>query len=124
MTYQPSSAKANGGYTPGKLIAAGSTNGTTIKASAGTLGFLTASNVSASARYVKIYNKASNPTVGTDTPVFTFLVPANTSGTNLGLPTYGAAFATGIALAITALAADNDATAITAGDVIVNYGYA
>lgn len=115
-------SNVDGGYTPNKLISAATTNATSIKASAGTLGFLTASNTNVSPRYLKFYNKASAPTVGTDTPVQTFMIPGDSSGTNIPIPTYGLAFSTGIAFAITANPADNDTTAIAANEVIVNYG--
>ena len=47
---------------------------------------------------------------------------AATAGPVVGA--YGAYFATGIAYAITGGAADLDATAVAAGDVILNIGYA
>lgn len=121
---QPTAA-ATGGYTPGKVISAASTNATSIKTSAGTLGYITASNTNAAARYLKIYNKASSPTVGTDTPIHTFLIPGNTAGagTNIPLPPQGIALGTGIALAITTGAADSDSGAVAASEIIVNYGY-
>jgi len=117
-------ATTSGGYTPGKLVSAASTNATSIKSSAGTLGYLTASNINASPRYLKIYNKASAPTVGTDTPVHTFLIPGNTAGagTNIPLPPQGIALGTGIAIAITTGAADSDTGAVAASEIIVNYG--
>lgn len=119
-------AVATGGYTPGKLISAATTNATTIKAGAGTLGFLTASNVNASPRYLKLYNKASNPTVGTDTPVFVFLIPGNTAGagTNLAIASAkGINFSAGIAFAMTTGVADTDTGAVAANEVVVNYGF-
>ena len=36
---------------------------------------LTASNPTATAAYLKLYNKASAPTVGTDVPVLTITLP-------------------------------------------------
>lgn len=118
-------ANTNGGYTPGKIISAASTNATSTKASAGTLGYITASNVNASPRYLKVYNKASSPTVGTDTPVHTFLIPGNTAGagTNIPLPPQGIKLDTGIAFALTTGAADNDNTGVAATEIIVNFGY-
>lgn len=120
-----STATSTGGYTPGKLISASGTNGTSIKASAGTLGYITASNINASPRYLKVYNKASTPTVGTDVPVHTFLIPGNTAGagTNIPLPPQGIALGTGIAIAITGGVADNDSTSVAANDIVINYGY-
>lgn len=118
-------AAATGGYTPGKLISAATTNATNIKASAGTLGALTLFNLNAAARYVKFYNKASAPTVGTDPPVQTFLIPGGTAGAGVcvPLPPQGLAFSAGISFAITTGIADSDATAVAASEIIVNYGY-
>lgn len=119
------STSVTGGYTPGKLISAATTNATSVKTSGGTIGYLTASNVNAAARFLKIYNKASSPTVGTDVPVHTFLIPGNTAGagTNIPLPPQGMALGTGIAFAITAAVADSDTTAVAANEIMVNYGF-
>lgn len=101
---------------------AASTNATVVKASAGTLYSVTVSNTGAAARYVKFYNKATAPTVGTDVPVFTIQVA---SGATLNVPfgTTGHRFATGIGLAITANAADSDTTAVGAAEVKVATAY-
>jgi len=74
--------------------------------------------------FVKLYNKASAPTVGTDTPVFTLLIPGNAtgSGSTFSLST-GVAFSTGIGLAITGVVTDADATAVAANEIVVNLGY-
>lgn len=121
MTYIPPRAAA----TPGRLVSAATTNATSVKASAGTLHTLVAVNTTATLKYVKFYNKASAPTVGTDTPVQTFAVPGNTAGAGVAvpIPTQGLNFSTGIAFAITGAAADADTTAVGAGDVIISYGY-
>jgi hypothetical protein len=111
------------GYTPGKLVSAASTNGTNIKASAGTLGYISASNINAAARYLKIYDKASAPTVGTDTPIATFLLPAGAM-TSIALPPQGIKCTAGIGIALTTGIADNDTGAVSAAEHVVNYGYA
>jgi len=110
------------GATPFRLISAATTNGTNVKASAGTLYMLAASNSVASSRFIKFYNKASSPSVGTDTPVFTFLIPGNSSG-DIAIPTIGLSFTTGISFAITGAVADADTTAIGASDVVLNIAY-
>lgn len=119
-------ARATGnGATPFKLNSAASTNATSVKASAGQVYMITASNINAAVRYLKFYNKASAPTVGTDTPVLVFAIPGNTAGagTNIPVPAAGLAFSTGIAFALTTGAADSDAGAVAANDIIVNLGY-
>ena len=85
-----------------------------IKATAGTLYEITVSNITATACYVKIYNKATAPTPASDTPIFTVLAPANTLVTfNFG--PMGKRFATGIAIGATAAAAKTDTTVLAAG---------
>lgn len=97
------------------VSAAASTNGTTAKASAGDLHRIRGYNAAAAVRYLKIYNKASAPTVGTDTPVLTYaLGPAREFDIDAG----GFYFSTGIAYAMTTGSADADTGALTAADVV------
>lgn len=106
---------ATGGPTVQRIKAAASTNATSVKASAGQVYGWALYNNTAAAKFVKIYNKASSPTVGTDTPAFTIIVPAS-GGTNVewsnGIP-----LGTGIALAITGVVSDGDTTAVAVDDV-------
>ena len=68
-------------------------------------------NTSASIVYIKLYNKASAPVVGTDVPIWTIPVPASGGfEDHFNIP-FG--FSTGIAYAITTGVADSDATAVT-----------
>ena len=90
--------------------------------SASTLGFMSLMNVGNFTRYLKIYNKASAPTVGTDVPIYTFSIPPLCT-TYIPLPSQGLRGATGLAFAITGGAADADTTAITAGEIFAAYGY-
>lgn len=113
---------SSGGYTSkNKLISAASTNATSVKTSAANVGKITADNLSASTRYLKLYDKASAPAVGTDTPFHTFVLPASSQRT-LDFPA-GLRLSTGFAFAITAALADTDTTAVAAGDVVINYEY-
>lgn len=104
------------------VSAAASTNATSAKASAGDLHLIRGYNASASVRYLKIYNKASAPTVGTDTPVLTFaLGPTREFDINL----CGYYLSAGIAYAMTTGSADADTGALTAADVVgLNVTYA
>jgi len=97
-----------------RLISAASTNATSLKASAGTLYQLYA------VRYIKFYNKASAPTVGTDTPVATFPIPASATGAGFQINfDPGFDFSTGIAYATTTGVADSDTAAVAANEIIV-----
>ena len=101
---------------------AATTNATLVKSTAGNLYALSVSNIGAAIRYVKLYNKATAPTVGTDIPVLTIAVPiGGTLVLNWGA--MGMRFATGIGLAITAGAADADVAAVVAAEVKVNVSY-
>jgi hypothetical protein len=108
--------------TASNINSAATTNATSIKTSAGTLYNSIISNTGASTRYVKFYNKASAPTVGTDVSVITIAVPTNgTVQANMGI--LGHRFTTGIALAITGGAADADITTVGANEVKVLTSY-
>lgn len=98
------------------------TNATSVKASAGSVFGVNVSNTGASARFLKLYNKASAPTVGTDVPVLTIPIAASAVG-SVTLGSLGLRFTTGIAFAITGAAADTDTTAIGASEVKVALAY-
>jgi hypothetical protein len=117
-------ATANGGATPKHYISAASTNPTSVKASAGQLYSLVAFNQNGAQRFVKFYDKASAPTVGTDVPVWTVGLPGNATGagSNIAVP-QGLQFVNGIAFAITGLMPDADTTAVAANDVALNLAY-
>lgn len=96
------------------VSAAASTNGTSALASNGTVTRVIGYNAAATARYLKFYNKASAPTVGTDTPALTVYLPASAAFA-IDIDHY---FSTGIAYALTTGSADADTGALTAGDVL------
>lgn len=116
--------RTTGGLTMHKTTSAASTNATSVKASAGQVYAMQCFNVNAAVRYVKLYNKASAPTVGTDTPVKTLAIPGNTAGAGfvIGWP-QGLAFGTGIAFALTTEATDAGTTAVAANEITVNIDY-
>jgi hypothetical protein len=98
-----------------RVKALATTNATLVKGSAGVVLGWYLYNTSAAAKFLKFYNKATAPVVGTDVPLFT-----------VGLPTGGGtviewyntiAFGAGIAYAITGAVADSDTTPTAADDV-------
>lgn len=97
------------------ISAAGTTNATAGKTSAGDLWTATGYNAAATVRYLKIYNKASAPTVGTDTPVLTIALKPTDA---FNLQFCGQYFATGISFAFTTGSADADTGALTAADIV------
>lgn len=105
-----------------KLITAASTNAAALKAAAGRVYGWSLSNTTAAWKFVKIYNLAVAPTVGTSVPVETIGVPPN--GTVEHVEPIGVSHATGIAIAVTNLSPDTDATAVAVGDVVGAIYYA
>ena len=104
------------------LNSAATTNATLVKASAGIIYTIQANNTTAAAKYLRLYNLTTAPTVGTSTPVMVITIPASSS-IDLAIGAVGLKFATGISYAITNAAAYLDATAVAAGDVqvLINY---
>jgi hypothetical protein len=98
------------------IQSAATTNATSVKASAGQVYAIVAGTTTAAIAYLKLYNKASAPTVGTDTPVMTIPLPA--SGNTVVITfSVGDVFGTGIAYAITGGAAISDTTAVATNQV-------
>ena len=116
--------RTTGGLTMHKTTSAASANATSVKASAGQVYAIQCFSVNAAVRYLKLYNKASAPTVGTDTPVKTLAIPGNTAGAGfvLHIP-QGLAFGTGIAFALTTEATDAGTTGVAADEITVNIDY-
>jgi hypothetical protein len=114
----------SGGLLVSSIVSAGSTNATVAKASAGQVYNIQVSNTNAAARYLKLYNKATAPTVGTDTPVWRMAIPGNTAGAGFIVNADpGIAFGTGISYALTTGAADSDTGAVAANEILVNISY-
>lgn len=118
VTMQPHTA---GGWSAYRVIAANSNNAATIKNTAGKVGGWYISNSAAAKRYVKLYNKASNPSPGTDTPLMTLELPAGAAG-HVEVAN-GIEFDTGIAIVIVTGQGDSDNNSVTAGDVVANIFY-
>jgi len=107
---------------PSYLTSTASTNGTVVKSSAATLHSISATNLSASVRYLKLYNSTS-VTVGTTATAMTFILPATSSQTfTFGTP--GFRFAVGLCMSVTGGSAETDTTAIGAGEVSILTNYA
>jgi hypothetical protein len=106
------------------VSAAATTNATLVKSSAGRLFKIRGYNAKAAVAYFKLYNKATAPTVGTDTPVLTIPLKASDMF-DIDFGAIGLGFATGIGFGITGAVADADTTALVAADVVgLNVMYA
>ena len=99
-----------------------------VKTSAGQVFSISAFNTTAAPLYLKFYNlTAANTTVGTSTPVLTFVVPGNADSDGAGFiwnNPIGFAFATAICVACTTGVADADTGAPGANACVINIGYA
>jgi hypothetical protein len=102
---------------------AATTNARTIKATAGTVYNIVASNANAAVRYLKLYNTATAPTVGTTVPVLTIAIPAAGTTPPINFGAMGHRFSTGISMALTTGVADSDTAAVAANEIKVVTSY-
>jgi hypothetical protein len=125
LSFPASQAVSTPSGTPYNLVTTASNNLNNIKNTAGNLFELTVSNPTATAAYVKLYNKASAPVVASDVPVMTIAIPATAAGVGEKVFNFGAIgkrFATGIAIAVVGAAVATDSTNAVAG-VQINATY-
>lgn len=105
------------------VSAANSNNATSVKAAAAVVFHIRGYNAAASLRYLKLYNKASSPTVGTDVPFAVFVLKA-TDSFQFNWPE-GLPLDTGLAYGLVTGNADADNTSVTAADITnLNIDYA
>lgn len=119
IIYQPSNV---GAAIISKIASTASTNATSVKTSPGRVLGWVLCNTSATIKFFRLYNKASAPTVGTDSPAVIIAIPALT--TLIKTLEGGSGYNTGIAYAITGAVADLDTTVTAANDVIGAVYYA
>ena len=109
--------------TPYFVNSLATTNGALVLTGTSGLQAFYATNTGATAAFVKLYNKATAPTVGTDVPEMILAVPAAVSGVPgvATLPTgfNSFRFPLGLGIAITGAVGDTDTTAVAAGQVKV-----
>lgn len=117
-------AATSGGLSRSRTIIPNNTTAIVVKASAGQVYGIRATNNSANIAYVKLYD-ATSATAGVGTPVDTLMIPAASAGgagvldkSDIGWP-----HATGITYIVTTGIADNDTTAPAASAYIVTVSY-
>jgi hypothetical protein len=117
------SAPALAQSAPRKYFSAASTNSTLVRTGRNLVRVLLPVNTTAVLYYLKLYDKATAPTCGTDVPVF--VVPVPTTGTagqggGVALPMdNGLQFNNGVGFCLTSGIADND-TGVAAVGVVIN----
>lgn len=122
----PAAAATTGGVPSNFRLpsSAASNNATVVKNAQGQVYFIVAYNNNAALRFLKLFNKATVPTPGVDTPVVSLPIPPN-GGIAVEIGLGANLFPAGIAIALTTGAADSDNTAVAAADIVgVNIGYA
>lgn len=109
--------------TPYTLNSAAGTNAALVLTGSSGLHAFYGTNIGATPAIVKLYNKATAPVVGTDTPAMIIPIPAAVGGVPgtapLPIGFSGFRFALGLGIAITGGMADTDTTAVAAGQVKV-----
>lgn len=114
-------AATSGGWTAHRRLSTANTNTANIKGSAGQVGGWYLYNANAAVRYLKLYDKATSPTLASDTPLLTIPIPPG-AGANVEVAK-GIVFGTGISLAITTGVADTDTGSVAANEIVVNLLY-
>lgn len=104
------------------LSSAATTNSTLVQAGASQLMTLVATNISAAVIWLKIFNKATAPTVGTDAPVLLIPIAVN-AVVSLDLGTMGIAFPLGLGLCVTTGSANSNTGAVALGDLRLALSY-
>ena len=105
----------SGGASKYYLTSAATTNGNNVKASAGQVYGFAATNSNTSNRYLRFYNSASAPTVGTTATFMGFMLPGS-GGIAISFP-LAIDMTTGIGISLTTGAADTDTGAVAADEI-------
>lgn len=116
----PTGAIANAASVSSKISVGTTEDETQIKATAGTVLSITATNTNAAARYLKCYDlTAANAAPGTSTPWLRLAIPpAPTSGALHVTFPVGARFGTALTCALVTGSADSDVAEVAAGEVM------
>mgnify|MGYP003669284721 CR=1 FL=1 len=107
---------------PLKVISAVGVNATSVQAGASNINFILIVSKAATPRFVKFYDKATAPVVGTDVPKYTF--PLAVGASPIQAPPQGFSFTDGFAYAIDLSVEDSGSTPFTvAGEVVMMLEY-
>lgn len=119
-------ANTTGGADAFSYISAGATEDEhAVKATAGTLFSVTATNTNAAVRYLKCENDtAANTAPGTDTPELRIAIPGSTTGAGFTTTfSKGWSFSTALTCWLVTGAADSDVAEVAANEIMVFYTY-
>lgn len=109
---------------PSGTIAPNNTTGVLLKGGSGIVWGVELGSIGAAPAYLKLYDKATAPTCGTDTPVKRLIIPAAATAANgaaqhIGFPA-GVRFQIGIGYCVTTGIADADTGAPAAATFLIN----
>ena len=105
-----------------RVVGANTENENLIKAGGGKIRRIIVANAQAAVVYLKLFDKASVPVNGTDTPMMTIQVP-NAGNVDMNLGDVGVVFDKGLGMSLVTGIADTDTTAPTAASQIVQVIY-
>ena len=129
MEATPIRAGLQGGWTPyPTFVSAATTNATLVTSVPGQVQSIRVTNTNTTnIRVVRFCDSASAPVPGTSTPIITVIIPA---GTAANIPATkdinfvgGVQFTKGIGFWITGAVGNADTTAVSAGDVYLDFNY-
>lgn len=104
-------------------LSAANNNSTLVKGAATAVYQVIAVNTTATLYYLKLYDKVTAPTCGTDTPVATYPLPASATGAALVIPrSVGLGFNSGFGFCLVGGLADNDNTNAATG-IAINFDF-
>ncbi len=108
---------------PVSYLSTASTNATLVQAGRTYVKVILPINTTTTVYYLKLYDKATAPTCGTDTPKWRIPVPygASNSGGGISLPNDGLQFQLGFGFCLVGGIADNDSSNAATG-VTLNFG--
>jgi hypothetical protein len=106
-----------------RRISTANNNSALVKEGLSELVGVIGSNVNAAARFLKLYDKATAPTVGTDVPRLVIPLVAANSPIHLDFSNAPIEFGLGIGLGIVTGSADSDNTPTAAGEQVVTLLY-
>jgi hypothetical protein len=106
------------GLTPFAVVWPGNTTPQQVGAGAGQVCGWSLFNAATAARYVRFFDSATAPTMGTSVPAFTVALPAGAGANVLGSP--GVQFNAGVWVSVTTGVVPTDNTAPAANDVVMS----
>lgn len=118
-------AHTTGGWTPYSALSTGAVLAAELKASAGQIGSLQCFNNGAAEVFIRLYDQTGAPGTGDAANiVWRGMIPGDAAGAGFAVSIpIGIVCGTGIGVRVSAAVADNDATALTANEVMVNVQY-